>query len=120
MGSIDGSDAGFQAAISTHILDTATGEPARDVQVRLQRQDSGGWRTIADGRTDADGRLRPRMPVHEWQAGGYRLLFHVAPYLGEEAFFPEITVAFHVSDPDRHYHVPLLLSRYGYTTYRGS
>jgi 5-hydroxyisourate hydrolase len=120
MTSDDGTEAGFHAKISTHILDTVTGEPARDVYVRLERHDSDGWRTIAEGRTDGDGRLRHRVPVHEWQAGGYRLLFSVEPYLGAEAFFPEITVAFHVRDPDRHYHVPLLLSRYGYTTYRGS
>ena len=54
------------------------------------------------------------------QAGGYRLFFYVEPYLGADCFFPEITVAFHVRDPERDYHVPLLLSRYGYTTYRGS
>jgi 5-hydroxyisourate hydrolase len=120
MPSDDSTAAEFPAKVSTHILDTMTGEPARDVPVRLERHDSGGWRTIAEGRTDGDGRLRHRVPVHEWQAGGYRLLFSVAPYLGGEAFFPEITVAFHVHDPDRHYHVPLLLSRYGYTTYRGS
>jgi 5-hydroxyisourate hydrolase len=120
MPSDDGNQAEFHAKISTHILDTVTGEPARDVNVRLERHDSGGWRPIAEGRTDGDGRLRHRVPVHEWQAGGYRLLFDVEPYLGAEAFFPEITVAFRVHDPDRHYHVPLLLSRYGYTTYRGS
>ena len=93
--------------ISTHVLDTVTGEPARGVPVRLDRR-------------DGDGRLHPRIPAAEWQPGGYRLVFEVQPYLGRDAFFPEITVAFHVADPDRHYHVPLLLSRYGYTTYRGS
>ncbi|GLY06120.1 MULTISPECIES: hydroxyisourate hydrolase [Actinoplanes] len=106
--------------ISTHILDTVSGDPARDVHVRLERRDTGGWRTIGEGRTDDDGRIRYPVPVHEWQAGGYRLVFYVEPYLGGDCFFPEITVAFHMSDPDRSYHVPLLLSRYGYTTYRGS
>jgi 5-hydroxyisourate hydrolase len=120
MPSDDGTAAAFRAKISTHILDTVTGDPARDVYVRLERRDTDGWLTVADGRTDGDGRLLFRVPVHDWRAGGYRLLFHVEPYLGGEAFFPEITVVFHVHDPDRHYHVPLLLSRYGYTTYRGS
>jgi len=106
--------------ISTHILDTVSGEPARDVYVRLERRDSDGWRLIAEGRTDPDGRLGHEVAIHERQAGGYRLVFFVEPQLGGEAFFPEITVAFHVADPDRDYHVPLLLSRYGYTTYRGS
>jgi 5-hydroxyisourate hydrolase len=106
--------------MSTHILDTVRGAPAPDVPVRLERWDSDGWRGVADGRTDADGRVRFRVPRQDRQAGTYRLFFDVEPYLGEDAFFPEITVAFRVPDPDRHYHVPLLLSRYGYTTYRGS
>jgi 5-hydroxyisourate hydrolase len=114
------SDAEAFARISTHILDTTTGDPARDVYVRLERRDADGWLTVSEGRTDDDGRLRYRVPVGQWQAGGYRLLFYVEPYLDGEAFFPEIVVAFHVKDPERHYHVPLLLSRYGYTTYRGS
>lgn len=108
------------ATISTHILDTVRGEPGRDVQVRLERRDPGGWTPVAEGRTDDDGRLREWVPGHQWRAGGYRLVFQVEPYLGAGAFFPEITVAFQVHEPDRHYHVPLLLSPYGYTTYRGS
>jgi 5-hydroxyisourate hydrolase len=120
MPSDDGTAAEVRPRISTHILDTVTGQPARDVHVRLERRDADGWRTIAEGRTDDDGRLRYRVPMHEWQAGGYRLVFSVGPYLGGDAFFPEVTVAFHVHDPERDYHVPLLLSRYGYTTYRGS
>ncbi|MFI5937251.1 hydroxyisourate hydrolase [Actinoplanes sp. NPDC051494] len=100
------------ATISTHILDTVTGEPARDVAVRLD-----GEGLTDSGRTDADGRVRFAVAV---PAGGYRLTFAVEPYLGADAFFPEISVAFRVHDPHRHYHVPLLLSRYGYTTYRGS
>lgn len=120
MPSDDGTEPEFHARISTHILDTATGEPARDVYVRLERHDADGWLTIAEGRTDDDRRLGYRVPMHERQAGGYRLLFYVEPYLGGDAFFPEIAVAFHVHDAGRPYHVPLLLSRYGYTTYRGS
>jgi 5-hydroxyisourate hydrolase len=106
--------------ISTHILDTVSGDPARGVPVRLERHDTDGWRTVGEGPTDDDGRLRFPVEAGDRQAGGYRLVFSVEPYLGGEAFFPEITVAFHVHDPERHYHVPLLLSRYGYTTYRGS
>jgi len=120
MPSDDGTEAEFHAKISTHILDTVSGNPAPDVYVRLERRDTDGWRPVAEGRTDEDGRFRFQVPVHDWQAGGYRLFFHVEPYLGGDAFFPEVTVAFHVHDPGRHYHVPLLLSRYGYTTYRGS
>ena len=118
MPSADGT--GSFARVSTHILDTVTGDPARDVYVRLERRDADGWRLIADGRTDDDGRWQHQVLLPDWQAGGYRFVFYVDPYLGGGAFFPEITVAFHVQDPDRHYHVPLLLSRFGYTTYRGS
>jgi 5-hydroxyisourate hydrolase len=120
MGSAEGYAAAFHGRISTHVLDTVTGDPARGVYVRLERHDADGWPTVAEGRTDDDGRLRFEVALHDWQAGGYRLLFYVEPYLGGEAFFPEITVAFHVHDRDRDYHVPLLLSRYGYTIYRGS
>ncbi|WP_430780079.1 hydroxyisourate hydrolase [Actinoplanes sp. G11-F43] len=120
MPSDDGTTAEFHARISTHILDTVSGDPARDVYVRLERRDSAGWLAVGEGRTDDDGRLRFQVPMHDRQAGGYRLFFYVEPYLGGDCFFPEITVAFHVHDPNRHYHVPLLLSRYGYTTYRGS
>ena len=120
MPSDEGDDAGFSDRISTHILDTTTGEPARDVAVRLDVRDDGGWRTVAEGRTDDDGRFRFRVPQRDWRGGDCRLFFHTGPHLGAGAFFPEVTVAFHVPDPERHYHVPLLLSRYGYTTYRGS
>ena len=108
------------APISTHVLDTVRGEPAAGIQVRLDRRDGGGWTPVAQGRTDRDGRLREWVPGPGWRAGGYRLVFLVAPYFTGEAFFPEITIAFQISDPDRHHHVPLLLSPYGYTTYRGS
>jgi 5-hydroxyisourate hydrolase len=106
--------------LSTHVLDNATGEPARGVPVRLERRDGDGWRPIAAGRTDTDGRLRDWVPGAEWTAGAYRLIFDTADHLGPGAFFPEVSVVFQVADPGRHLHVPLLLSPYGYTTYRGS
>lgn len=108
------------ARISTHVLDTATGLPAVGVPVALERDEEGDWSLVAAGHTDADGRVRDFAPVHAWSAGSYRLVFSVAAYLGEAAFFPEVTVAFQVREPDRHHHVPLLLSPYGYTTYLGS
>jgi 5-hydroxyisourate hydrolase len=100
-------------SVSTHVLDTARGEPARGVRVRLER----GREVLASGVTDDDGRLRdwtgPLVP------GTYRLVFDTGAYLGDGAFFPEVTVAFTVAG-DSHLHVPLLLSPYGYSTYRGS
>lgn len=97
-------------SLSTHILDTGSGRPAADVHVRLELHDD-GWRTIAEGRTNADGR------ISGWdtpEPGVYRLVFDV-----DGEFYPEVTVAFRVTD-DSHYHVPLLISPYGYSTYRGS
>ena len=97
-------------SLSTHVLDTSKGRPAGGIRVRLELHD-GGWRTIAEAHTDDDGR------ISGWdttEPGVYRLVFEVA---GE--FYPEVTVAFRVTD-DRHYHVPLLISPYGYSTYRGS
>jgi len=120
MGTAEGVPPEAYAEISTHVLDTTRGEPARGVYVRLERRDADGWSPVCDGRTDADGRLRGWVPLREWQVGGYRLIFYVEPYLGGDAFFPEIVVGFHVRDPHRPYHIPLLLSPYGYTTYRGS
>lgn len=117
------------APLSTHVLDTTRGEPARGVPVRLDRLGPDGWRPVAEGVTDDDGRLRDWVPAAAWGGGDFRLVFQVAAYLGAMSaagrdaappFFPEITVAFRVADPRRHHHVPLLLSPYGYTTYRGS
>ncbi len=100
-------------SLSTHVLDTARGEPARGVRVRLERADE----VLATEVTDADGRIR------EWPdplaPGTYRLVFETGAYLGDGAFFPEVVVTFAMAD-ESHHHVPLLLSPYGYSTYRGS
>jgi hydroxyisourate hydrolase len=102
-------------SLSTHVLDTARGEPAPGVPVRLDRHENGAWTAVAGGHTDRDGRLRDWVPDTAWGAGRYRLVFDTAG-----GFFPEVTVVFEVTEPARHHHVPLLLSPFGYTTYRGS
>lgn len=107
-------------SLSTHVLDTVRGEPAAQVPVRLDRWDGTEWVPVAAGRTGADGRLRDWVPDGAWRAGRYRLVFETAGYLGADAFFPEVPVVFAVADPARHLHLPLLLSTFGYTTYRGS
>jgi 5-hydroxyisourate hydrolase len=100
-------------SLSTHVLDTAAGRPAAGLPVRLERRAAdGGWQAVCDARTDADGRVR--VPA-AGDLGVYRWTFVIAG-----SFFPEITVTFEVTDAARHYHVPLLLSPFGYTTYRGS
>jgi 5-hydroxyisourate hydrolase len=108
--------------ISTHILDTTRGRPAKGVMVRLERLANGAAQEVARGVTNDDGRVKPLLEVIPG-AGPYRLHFEVAAYfaaLGVEAFYPSVTIDFTVSAPAEHYHVPLLLNPYGYSTYRGS
>jgi 5-hydroxyisourate hydrolase len=101
--------------ITTHVLDTAQGRPASGVPVRLEVREPSGWTLVGQGATDADGRLRT-LTQGAVAAGTYRLVFDTRARSG---FFPEITIAFTVED-GAHYHVPLLLSPFGYSTYRGS
>lgn len=105
--------------ITTHILDTATGRPAARVPVRLECLVDGTWQAVGAGETDEDGRLRTLLPSGHAPHGTYRLTFDTRAYLGKSAFFPAVQIEFVVSD-DRHHHVPLLLSPFGYSTYRGS
>lgn len=107
------------SAVTTHVLDTARGRPAAGVPVRLERSDG---TAVGQGRTDEDGRVGDLGPGR-LDASNYRMVFDTATYfagLGQAAFYPEVTVTFTLADPDAHYHVPLLLSPYGYSTYRGS
>jgi len=113
------------SAVTTHVLDTAAGRPAAGVPVTLEARDEAGvWREVGRGRTDADGRLRDLLPADfALRAGAYRLTFDVGTYFaarGVEGFYTEVSVSFVVRDAVAHYHVPLLLSPYGYSTYRGS
>jgi 5-hydroxyisourate hydrolase len=102
------------AGITTHILDTSIGRPAAGIAVTLELLRDGGWEAIGSGVTDNDGRLRTLTQGRKLESGTYRLRF------GTTGFFPDITIAFRIDDPDQHYHVPLLLSHFGYSTYRGS
>ena len=113
------------SGITTHVLDVSIGSPAADVQVKLDRRGAdGNWEPVGSQKTDADGRARQLMPDAEpLSAGLHRLTFEVGTYFTErkvESFYHEVTIAFRVTDPEQHYHVPLLLSPYGYSTYRGS
>jgi 5-hydroxyisourate hydrolase len=112
------------SAITTHILDTSRGRPAGGVRVVLEVRAGEGWKFLGQGETDADGRLRSLLPEgFALQAGAYRLTFHTSDYFaarGSESFYPEVMITFTVTDASAHYHVPLLISPYGYSTYRGS
>jgi 5-hydroxyisourate hydrolase len=111
--------------ISTHILDIARGSPAKDVSVRLEWQDTpGNWRLLGSGRTDRDGRCNDLLPENAaMPAGIYRLAFDTANYYKAEeveGLYPIIQITFVVRDGETQFHIPLLLTQNGYTTYRGS
>ncbi|WP_437619413.1 hydroxyisourate hydrolase [Sorangium sp. So ce1151] len=112
------------SAITTHVLDTSRGRPASGVLVVLEVSDGGGYREVGRGTTDDDGRQRGLLSQGERPVPGtYRLTFHTGAYfaaLGSESFYPSVSILFEVRDPAQHHHVPLLLSPFGYTTYRGS
>lgn len=112
----------MKSQITTHILDTAAGRPAQGIPVSLQAEAEQGWREIAAGTTDADGRVADLGP-DRLPAGTYRLEFATAAYFeaaGTPSFFPSVSLTFNVSGTGEHYHVPLLLSPFAYSTYRGS
>jgi 5-hydroxyisourate hydrolase len=106
--------------VSTHVLDTAKGRPAAGIPVRLERASDAGWAIVARGLTDLDGRLSGWVDSARLDAGAHRLVFDTGSYLGPSAFYPEVAVSFMITDPAEHYHVPLLLSPFAYSTYRGS
>lgn len=111
--------------ITLHVLNIITGLPARGVPVMLELQTSSrAWRPTGQGRTNDDGRLETLLPQNtRLQPGVYRLTFDVATYfrsLRTTGFYPEVSVVFSVRDVTQHYHIPLLLSPFGYTTYRGN
>lgn len=106
------------STLSTHVLDTGLGCPAQGIKVTLEQ----GAEIIGTGVTDADGRVPEIGNGAQLEAGAYRLRFVVAEYFahdGRDSFYPEITVDFRIGATE-HYHVPLLVSPFGYTTYRGS
>jgi len=110
------------SAITTHVLDTARGLPAAGVLVRLEHVAGTDGAVLATGTTDEDGRVRSLGPARVCP-GTYRLLFNTAGYFsrtGQPCFFPEVSLSFVVADPDQHHHVPVLLSPFAYSTYRGS
>jgi 5-hydroxyisourate hydrolase len=110
--------------ITTHVLDTASGRPAAGVTVILEVRQATEWSRVGRGTTDENGRLTTLTEGWPLASGTYRLTFDVGAYHREQgltiAFFPEVTVTFNVRDIGQQYHVPLLLSPFGYSTYRGA
>lgn len=110
--------------VTTHVLDTAHGHPAAGVAIVLEELTESGWIVVGGGSTDGDGRLRTLLPPGSLKTGTYRLIFDVGAYFAKKDianyFHPQAIVVFAVRDATQHYHVPLLLSPFGYSTYRGS
>lgn len=110
--------------ITTHVLDLSLGRPAANVPVILEAQSaSGQWTETARGATDNDGRLRDWPAAKEVLAGTYRLTFDTRAYFAGRkiaSLYPQVIIVFEVRDAQEHYHIPLLLSPFGYSTYRGS
>ncbi|GAA3631668.1 hydroxyisourate hydrolase [Kineosporia mesophila] len=109
------------ATLSTHVLDSGTGRPAEGMSVVLEGLTS-GWTTRATARTDSDGRIRDWGSDEILTPGIFRLTFGTGEWFGQQGrdcFYPEVTVAFRITE-DGHFHVPILLSAYAYSTYRGS
>jgi 5-hydroxyisourate hydrolase len=112
------------APITTHVLDVSIGRPAQGIPVILQTQVVGAeWKEIARGVTDSNGRVANLLLPGKLTVGNYRLHFDTGAYFAARqaaSFYPFVEITFAVNDGEQHYHVPLLVSPYGYTTYRGS
>ncbi|AEU35070.1 hydroxyisourate hydrolase [Granulicella mallensis] len=109
--------------LSTHILDTSIGCPAANISLALSKFDDGTWREIGRDQTDADGRCKTLLGEVPLEAATYKINFATAEYYSAQkltGLYPWIEITFAVADPAQHYHIPLLLTANGYTTYRGS
>ena len=110
-------------SVSTHVLDITRGKPAAGVPVRLEKKTGELFAPVLTATTDADGRVKELVPEGQLEIGIYRITFDTGAYFtaqSTEGFYPEATIVFQVRDSEAHYHVPLLLSPFGYSTYRGS
>jgi 5-hydroxyisourate hydrolase len=113
----------MSSPITTHVLDTSLGRPASGVSVTLERLTKADWQPLGKGTTDLDGRITDLMQSGSLTLGRYRLSFAIEKYfkrLRVATFYPTVTIEFTVTNKQDHYHVPLLLSPFGYSTYRGS
>ena len=111
------------SGITSHVLDTSCGVPGANIVVELQLKKDSQWQSVGGGTTNKDGRVPEPLATDLVAAGHYRIIFHVADYFAAKkrpSFFPVVRIEFLVDDPMEHYHVPLLLSPFGYSTYRGS
>ncbi|ASU80101.1 hydroxyisourate hydrolase [Actinopolyspora erythraea] len=110
------------SAVTTHVLDSSRGVPAAGIEVALEQAGQDGWTPVGEAVTNEDGRVK-RLGPSRLPEGTYRLTFETAAYfqrLGVDSFYPQVQITFRLADSEQHYHVPLLLSPFAYSTYRGS
>jgi 5-hydroxyisourate hydrolase len=115
--------AAAKSPITTHVLDVSLGRPAANIDVRLAKLEGDHFGEIGRGATDADGRVTTLLAPGSLVRGTYRISFDVGAYFAasqRRAFYPHVDIVFVVTEPEQHHHVPLLLSPFGYSTYRGS
>ena len=108
--------------VTTHVLDTSAGKPGKNISVQLMQEVTNEWKAIAQGITNADGRISDLLPAGKTLSGNFKIVFHTGEYYAVQnirTFYPAVEILFTISD-DSHYHVPLLISPFGYSTYRGS
>ena len=111
------------SSISTHVLDLVRGGPASGIPVTLEHWQDGAWLCIASGVTDADGRIKDLLPKGNGLSGSFQISFATGAWLsaqGTPGFYPYVPIVFQIPQAGGHYHVPLLLGPFGYSTYRGS
>lgn len=113
--------AAWGKGISTHVLDLHSGKGGTGIAVTLEVKEKSGWKKLSSGNTDENGRIKVFPNDPKIAPGTYRLTFDLGKfYGGKSTFFPEAIVTFNVESSEQHYHVPLVLSPYGYSTYRGN
>lgn len=113
----------MKSVITTHILDVQSGKPASNIKVELFRLVQSNYEKIAEGITNADGRITDWLADKERIAGQYQVIFYTKDYFDNQSvstLYPKVSIEFDLQHPDEHYHIPLLISANGYTTYRGS
>ncbi|WP_397324252.1 hydroxyisourate hydrolase [Pantoea agglomerans] len=109
--------------LSVHVLNQQTGLPASEVGVMLEQKQGESWKVLNTANTNQQGRIETLWPAKPFEVGDYRVIFKTGHYFAahqQQSFFPEIPVEFHITNTTTTYHIPLLLSQYGYSTYRGS
>jgi len=109
--------------LTSHVLDQNSGRPASEMKVVLHKMEEEAWRQVSEQLTNQDGRVGHMIPGEDFTPGVYKLCFDTLSYYkdrGEKTFYPYIEIVFEIERPDEHYHVPILLNAYGFSTYRGS